>query len=262
MITHTRKILSFTGMMRFIERTSFRRFSNFNTKGEGMSSKTIYQMKEGTIRSKIILFDLDGTIIDSTEAILESFEKAYTTFGVKVPSAENIKALIGLPLDVIFVTLGVAQEEAMAYVKAYKEHYRTVYIQKTTLLPNAKEAIAFAHEYARLGVVTTKTSEYSRSLLEHLDLMKYFDVLIGREDVEHPKPHPEPVYKALGQLGYRFGKVTYFVGDTCVDMLAAEEAEIGSVGVLSGYMGKEALAECADFVVADALEAVKLIEKM
>lgn len=227
-----------------------------------MSSNTIYQMKEGALRSKIIIFDLDGTIIDSTEAILESFGTAYATFGTEVPSAESIKVLIGLPLDVIFVKLGVPEEEAMAYVKAYKEHYRTIHTQKTTLIPGAKEAVEHAHTYARLGIVTTKTTEYSRELLEHFDLMKYFDVLIGRDDVEHPKPHPEPVLKALAQLNYRFGTVTYFVGDTCVDMVAAEEAEIGSIGVLTGYMGKDELSECADFTIADAFEAVKFIEKM
>lgn len=227
-----------------------------------MASNTIYQMKEGTLRSKIVLFDLDGTIIDSTEAILESFKKAYTSFGIELPPVEKIKALIGLPLDVMFVNLGVDEGEAMAYVKAYKEHYKTIHTEKTVLIPNAKEAIEFAHCYARLGIVTTKTSEYSRILLEHFDLMKYFDVLIGREDVEHPKPDPEPVTKALDALGLRFGQVAYFVGDTDVDMIAAEEAEIGCVGVLSGYMGKEELSACADFVVADAFEAVKFIEKM
>ncbi|HSR73808.1 MAG TPA: HAD family hydrolase, partial [Sulfurovum sp.] len=206
-----------------------------------MASNTIYTMKEGSLRSKIIIFDLDGTIIDSTEAILESFAKAYERLGGQVPPDESIKPLIGLPLDVIFVKLGVEEEEAMAYANAYKEHYRTVHTQKTTLIPGAKEAIEYAHGYARLGIVTTKTTQYSRELLEYFDLMKYFDVLIGRDDVEHPKPHPEPVLKALSKLNYRFGKVTYFVGDTCVDMVAAEEAEIGSIGVLTGYMGKEEL---------------------
>jgi phosphoglycolate phosphatase len=227
-----------------------------------MSSNTIYQTKEGTTRSKIVLFDLDGTIIDSTEAILESFATAFGSFGVAVPAAQTIKDLIGLPLDVMFEKLGVAQDEAMAYVKVYKAHYQTIHTQKTTLLPRAKEAVEFAHAYARLGVVTTKTSEYSRILLEHFDLMQYFDVLIGREDVEHPKPHPEPVEKALSHLGYRFGKVTYFVGDTTIDMLAAQEAGIGSIGVLTGYMDEEALDEVADFVVADAFEAARLIEKL
>jgi len=227
-----------------------------------MDSNTIHQMKEGTIRSKIVLFDLDGTIIDSTEAILESFGKAYASFGLEVPAEEEIKSLIGLPLDVMFVKLGVEESEAMAYVKAYKEHYRTIHTQKTVLLPNAKEAIEFAHGYARLGIVTTKTSEYSRILLEHFDLMKYFDVLIGRQEVEHPKPDPEPVLKALSALEHSFGDVAYFVGDTDADMIAAEEAGIACVGVLCGYMSKEQLSECADFIQEDALEAVKLIERI
>lgn len=227
-----------------------------------MASNTIYQMKEGTLRSKIVLFDLDGTIIDSTEAILESFEKAYASVGVEVPANEKIKALIGLPLDIMFEKLGVEEGNVITYVNAYKEHYRTIHTQKTVLLPNAKEAIEFAYQYARLGIVTTKTSEYSRILLEHFDLMHYFDVLIGREEVEHPKPNPEPVNKALKTLGHRIGQVAYFVGDTDVDMIAADEAEIGCVGVLSGYMNKEELSSCADFIAVDAYEAVKLIEKM
>ncbi len=227
-----------------------------------MAADTIYTLKNDDLRGKVILFDLDGTIIDSTEAILESFAKAYSSFGVEVPQEETIKALIGLPLDVMFVNLGVDEAEAMGYVKAYKEHYRTIHTQKTVLLPRAKEAIEFAHIYARLGVVTTKTSQYSRELLEHFGLMQYFDVLIGRDDVDHPKPHPEPVRKALEALEYRFGRVAYMVGDTQADMLAAYDADIGGIGVLSGYMGEEELEEYADFIKADAYEAVRLIEKL
>jgi len=227
-----------------------------------MATSTLYTMKEDGLRGKVILFDLDGTIIDSTEAILESFEKAYISFGMDVPSSESIKSLVGLPLDVMFVKLGVDESEAMAYVKAYKEHYRTIHTEKTVLLPRAKEAIECAHVYAKLGVVTTKTSEYSRVLLEHFDLMKYFDVLIGREEVENPKPHSEPVIKALKALEYRFGRVAYMVGDTNADMLSAYDANIGSIGVLCGYGNEEDLEEYADFIKADAYEAVKVIEKM
>jgi len=227
-----------------------------------MASSTMYTMKEDGLRGKVVLFDLDGTIIDSTEAILESFEKAYTSFGMAVPADETIKSFIGLPLDVMFVKLGVEEEEAMGYVKAYKAHYQTIHTQKTVLLPRAKEAIEFAYAYAKLGVVTTKTSEYSRVLLEHFDLMQYFDVLIGREDVEQPKPHSEPVIKALQALEYRFGRVAYMVGDTNADMQSAYDANIASVGVLCGYGDEEDLEEYADFIKADAYEAVQLIEKM
>jgi len=226
------------------------------------SASTMYQLKETKTRAKIILFDLDGTLIDSTEAILESFEKAYESFGKELPSAESIKSLIGLPLEVMFVKLGVAESEALAYAKAYKEHYKTIHTEKTVLLPDVKEALELAVNHGRLGVVTTKTSEYSRILLEHFGIMKHFDILIGREDVTNPKPDPEPVERAMNALGYHYGKVTYMIGDTTADMIAAEKADIASIGVLCGYGSKEDLEEYADFVVKDAYTAVRLIEKI
>jgi len=217
---------------------------------------------ERVLRSKIVLFDLDGTLIDSTEAILESFYKAFESMQTTVPSDEQITALVGLPLEIMFERLGVDSDQTADYVKAYKTHYRTVHTQKTTLLPNAKEAVELAYTYAHLGVVTTKTRAYSEQLLEHFGLMDYFDVLVGREDVEAPKPDPEPIYKALNSMQHKFGQVVYMVGDTTMDMIAAEEADIASIGVLSGYMSEEQLEDEADFIREDALDAVKLIENL
>ncbi len=222
-------------------------------------AQTIYQLKEDQLRSKIILFDLDGTLIDSTQAILESFSKAYAKFNAEVPNAKEIKALIGLPLEVMFTKLGVDETEAMAYVTAYKEHYRTIHTQKTKLLPQVEEALKIAYECARLGIVTTKTAKYSRELLEHFDIMKYFDILIGREDVENPKPHPEPIIKAINALGYTYGTVTYMIGDTLSDILAAQEADIASIAVLSGYGDANELEEEADFVSKNLFDAVKIV---
>ena len=225
-------------------------------------AETTYQLKADQMRTKIILFDLDGTLIDSTEAILESFATAYAKFEVAVPTDESIKPLIGLPLETMFIKLGVDEAKAMDYVTAYKEHYRTIHTQKTVLLPKVEEAVKIAHECARLGVVTTKTGKYSRELLEHFDLMKYFDVLIGSEDVSNPKPHPEPILKALDDLRYSHGTVTYMVGDTITDILAAQEADIASIGVLSGYGNPDELEEDADFVTKNVFDAVKIIGEL
>lgn len=210
---------------------------------------------------KIILFDLDGTLIDSTEAILESFGVAFKTFGQAVPADELIEAEIGHPLDVMFSTYGVAHEEVDAYVQAYKMHYRKISCAKTVLLPQAREAVELAAKHAILGVVTTKTAKYSIELLEHMGLMSYFDVLIGREDVQHPKPDPEPVLKALAKLPSDTNKV-WMIGDTCMDMLAARSANVAGLGVTCGYASREKLEVCTDNIYQNALDAVQSIAKI
>jgi len=206
----------------------------------------------------IILFDLDGTLIDSTEAILESFHVAFKTFDSPVPHEDLIKAEIGHPLDEMFVTLGVESHNVEAHVHAYKMHYREISCAKTVLLPNAKEAVELASQHATLGVVTTKTAKYSIELLEHMGLMSYFDVLIGREDVENPKPHPEPIFKALSKLQSDKNKY-WMIGDTPMDILAAKAANIDSVAVTCGYSDEALLLKHTDNISKTALEAVKFI---
>ena len=208
----------------------------------------------------VILFDLDGTVIDSTEAILDGFRVAFETFGGEVPSDEAIKNEIGHTLEDMFLTLGVARDRVDEHVDTYKMHYRLISCEKTVLLDGAKEAIEEASGFATLGVVTTKTGEYSRILLKHMGLMHYFSVLIGREDVENPKPHKEPILKALAKLEHDRSK-TWMIGDTCMDIESAKNAEVHSVAVTSGYATLAMLQKCATLISTNVHEAVKHIKK-
>ena len=210
----------------------------------------------------IILFDLDGTLIDSTPAILESFEVAFRSFNKPIPPQEEIKKLIGLPLDIMFEKLGVDSDKKWDFVDAYKKHYRPISKQKTTLLPFAKEAIIKASNIATLGIVTTKTARYSDELMEHFGVRQYFKVLIGREDVTHPKPHPEPILKALHKLNAKPSKDIYMIGDTCLDSISAMEAGISAIAVHSGYGDRKDLHNCTQIVLKNALEAVEYLSKI
>jgi phosphoglycolate phosphatase len=205
------------------------------------------------------LFDLDGTLIDSTEAILESFHHSFAIHKYPKQSDEEIKSLIGYPLDIMYENLGVDKELIWDFVATYKEHYREISTQKTELLKNAKEAVLLAKEFAILGIVTTKTGRYSRVLMEHFGLMEHFDVLIGREDVQNPKPHEEPILKALEKLNTENREI-WMIGDTKLDLISAKSANVNSIGVLSGYDDLDTLKKFTDVILNDALEATLYLQ--
>lgn len=210
-------------------------------------------------KTMIILFDLDGTLIDSTEAILESFHNSFDFYNHPHPSDDEIKALIGYPLDVMYSSFGVDENKVSSFVTTYKEHYREISTQKTVLLEFAREAVVKASKIATLAIVTTKTGKYSRVLMEHFELMDYFEVLIGREDVENPKPHEEPILRALAELDMA-GKEVWMIGDTKLDLICAKNAGVNSIGVLSGYDKMDTLKKFTNVILDDALEAIQHLE--
>ncbi len=213
------------------------------------------------MKKTVILFDLDGTLLDSTDAILKCFDDSFKDVGMVTPPKEDIKSLIGHPLDYMYLHLGIEEAKVWDMVDIYKSHYRKRSKSMTYWLPYAKEAIIEASEFARLGVVTTKTGTYSMELLEHMGVMKYFEVLIGRENVTHPKPHPEPILKALNKMKIKDKRGVWMIGDTCMDMVSAKDAGIGSIGVLCGYGTEEQLSKCSQYLHLNVLDSVRVIKK-
>ena len=211
--------------------------------------------------NKIILFDLDGTLIDSTDAIVSTFRFAFKEQGFDFRGSDkNIKDLIGYPLDIMFERLGVSKQKVWDYVDSYKNRYRVISVEQTTLLENAFEAVQLASKIARVSVVTTKTRMYTIPILDNFNITQYFEVITGRENVENPKPHPEPILKTLAQMNYdKNSDEVYMIGDTKLDLICANEAKVNAIGVLCGYSDEEELLKYTNIVKKDSLEAVKHI---
>lgn len=183
---------------------------------------------------KNILFDLDGTLIDSTEAILKSFDESFKYFKLKKVEHDFLKALIGYSLEDIFLKSAVDTKIIKDIVRLYKKEYKKIFLQSTTLLPGAKEAIKEAASFADICVVTTKGRENSQLILEKLKVLKYFKFVIGREDVSKPKPDPEGIELALFKLKANKNS-SFMIGDTALDIKAAKSAGIHPIGLSCGY---------------------------
>jgi phosphoglycolate phosphatase len=216
------------------------------------------------MKELVILFDLDGTLIDSTDAIVSTFYHSFVVKNFKFDgSEEDIKHLIGYPLDVMYEQLGVAQEEVNGFVEEYKKRYREISLDMTLILEDAKEALELASQYARLGIVTTKTTQYTIPLLENMGIMHYFECIVGRQEVINPKPHPEPILKAMEMMNITAKDFDiYMIGDTKLDLIAAKKANITGVGVLCGYGKYGELSQYSDIIEANSSLAVKRIIKV
>lgn len=210
------------------------------------------------MKEKILLFDLDGTLIDSTQAIVESFVNTSLFFGFNFNGREEeIQRLIGHPLREMFVQMGLPQEKIEECVKLYRSNYERIYLEKTVLLPKVKDSFKNLPSSYLMGVVTSKSSFFSKKILENLEMLKYFFRIVGIDDVKEPKPSKEPILKALEGIEYDKSRV-YMIGDTFFDMQSARNAGVIGIGVQGKY--DQNLREYTDFVFEDMQQAMDYIK--
>ena len=214
-----------------------------------------------------IVFDLDGTLIDSYEAIAQSLNHALAGLGRPALPVERIRTMVGRGLETLIAeALGDGQAPVAATdpavaegVRLFRARYDAICVGKTTLLPGVLPTLSELHARGyRMSVATNKPSYFARRLLEALGVGGCLDVVMGPDLVERPKPDPQMVLAALDAMQVARDEALY-VGDMEIDVETARAAGLRVIVMPTGSRSLPDLqAAGADLVVAgfDALRGL------
>lgn len=209
----------------------------------------------------LIIFDLDGTLIDTPTAIVEAFTAAFATMGVPDPGPAAVRATIGLPLERAFgELLGVSPDHPRAVegVRRYGEMFRTMILPRASGLVFPDVVAGLSTLRARgllLAVATSKFRASADAILAAAGLLDWFDLVVGVDEVPRPKPDPAMAEFVLGRTGVPADRAV-MVGDTTHDLLMARAAGLRSVAVTYGVHGVDLLRACEPTWMVDAFPHV------
>ena len=211
-----------------------------------------------------VLYDFDGTIMDTNDVIIGSWQHVYKTLRGEEGDLTYILSTFGEPLEYSMETSfpEVSKEES---VKIYRDWQKEHFLDMIHLFSGVEEMLAEvkARGY-RTGIATSRLSESLHRALSHFDLYKYFDAIVAVEDIKEGKPAPDTIYKVLDKLNAR-SENAIMMGDSRLDILCARNAGVPSVLVgwsatLAGKTKEDfAPGEAPDFIIQKPEELFEII---
>lgn len=196
---------------------------------------------------RLVLFDVDGTLVDSQGAIVSAMTACFQALSLQVPDRTAILSIVGLSLPHAMARLAPDQPDGVQgqLVEGYKQAYHAQRLEqgaaRSPLYPGARAAIEALHGQGEvlLGVATGKSQRGLDALLEAHALERYF---VTRQVADHhpSKPHPSMIETALAETGVR-PQQAVMIGDTSFDMEMAAAAQVAGIGVSWGYHDRTAL---------------------
>lgn len=208
-------------------------------------------------RRDAVLFDLDGTVLDTGELILSSWRHVRDTFGL-AGDDDDFRRGMGRPLREIFAAWARDDGERDRLVDAYRDHNMAAHDRMVRPFPGIPELLAALRaDGIRVGIVTSKVRAAAEQGLRVTGLA--VDDLVGPEDVARPKPDPEPVRLALARLGVTAERAI-FVGDSPHDILAGRGAGVATAAVRWGmFAASELEAASPDHWLAEPADLLPLV---
>lgn len=209
-----------------------------------------------------ILFDLDGTLTDSGEGIMNSVEYALQKYGIKVEDRSQLQAFVGPPLAEQFSKFcGFSEEEGHRAVEVYREYYQVKGIFENRVYDGIPEVLEqLKNKGYQICMATSKPEKYAKIIAEHYDFAKYFDVIAGSLMDGGRVNKDEVIEYALEQCGVTDRESVLMIGDRNYDIIGAKKAGTHSMGVLFGYGSREELETAgAELIAETPVDIAKLL---
>ena len=187
-----------------------------------------------------ILFDLDGTLVDSGEGVLKCAELGLRHFNLPIPSPEEMRTFVGPPLRDSFIRFGCTEEMAQEAIAVYRSRYTTVGKFELFVYPGIEQLLQeLTAAGCKLYVATSKPESVSVEILQHLGLAKYFTYIAGADQEKGRSTKSEVIAYLLAQVGDLKGAL--MVGDTAYDVIGSAQHGIPCAAITWGYGTVESL---------------------
>ncbi len=216
-------------------------------------------MTNDKLHVKALLLDLDGTLVDSSEALREAGKAGFSALGMAEHSDEKTAFEVArrleqdLPIDDLFAKFDLNSDVEERFLPAYLNAYYSAVTSKSRLLPNAKATLDLLSRHFSLALITLRyvVKEQVLDELAHLGIRRHFRVVVTALDVKKPKPFPDALLIAAEKLGVPI-RGCAIVGDSIVDVQAGKAAGAMTVAVLTGLFSRVRLEkEKPDLIVKD-----------
>ncbi len=212
---------------------------------------------------KLLICDLDGTLIDTLDDLTTSLNLTLEPWGVKM-ERKTVEGLIGNGATKLLIgaleKFGISREQMPEVYEKYTNHYLEHICDTSEFYPNVREVLEYARAKGmKIAIATMKPIWHTQRLLEVMDIGHLFDMVITRDDMELPKPDPWCVNHIAEKLAVEKSEILY-LGDSLSDTGAALRAEVTCVAVTYGYCESDVLAKSgAHYFIDDFRELKKYI---
>ncbi len=209
---------------------------------------------------KKVLFDLDGTLVNSQEGITKGVQYALREYmGIEEPDLESLRCFIGPPLALMFdAKYRIPKEHIEPIIDKYREYYDTTGMNECALYPGVRDILQHLREKGHtIALASSKPEHNCEGILKNLGVADYFDYIVGATRGPERREKVLVLQEAFRRMGVTDLKDAVLIGDTKYDALGAKAAGIDCVGVTFGFGTREELLESGAVAVFDTMAEVE-----